>query len=42
MQQCDYITLLLQVGISLYFMMKMHGQTILKCFNAVSFVVPNT
>jgi len=42
MQQCNYITLLHQVGISLYFMMKMHGPTTLKCFNAVSFGVPNT
>jgi len=42
MQQCNYITLLHQVGFSLYFMMKLHGQTTLKYFNAVSIGVPNT
>jgi len=42
MQQCNVITLLHQVGISLYFMMKMHGQTTLKSFIAVSFGEPNT
>jgi len=40
--RCNNVITLHQVGISLYFMVKMHGQTSLKCFNGVSFGVPNT